>query len=499
MSMHRAGLLSVLFLLAFVVGAIACSSRNASAPPGGTANRDGGVSGTDGSDGSGGGGIVVVDGGLVGEDASDPRYEQVDAGPQCGDLLVNQPGEECDDGNKLAADGCSPACKVEPYYTCPPEGGACVPTMVCGDLQITGIEQCDDGNTTPGDGCSARCLIEASYYDCPNNGGVGGPCVSTAACGNGSIEPGESCDDAAPADGDGCSSACQVESGWICPMPGSPCVPNCGDGAIVAGAEECDDGNSVTGDGCSVSCMIEPGWSCSGTPSVCTASDCGNGVVEAGEQCDLGADNGLFYGDGTGCSKTCTSEPLCRDAGGGPTRACDSVCGDGMVVGAEQCDDGNLVDNDGCSSGCAVEGGFTCNPVTQSDAEPCSTGGGNCLILPIILRDFPGAQEANGHPDFFYMGANGVICVPDASGAAEGDATARCPGLVADTLNNQGKPSYSGSSSCPCQFTDWDATGILNGVSGTTQYTEGDTTATRINTTVHPGKTAGRISTIVRH
>jgi fibro-slime domain-containing protein len=463
MCSHRYGLLFFLPVLALVALVYACGDT-ADPMPTGTARTDGGSPDNGSGSGTGGGGVVFVEGGIVANDAGDdPRYEQIDAGPQCGDLLVNQPGEECDDGNKLAADGCSPACKVEPYYTCPPEGGVCTPTMVCGDLQVTGIEQCDDGNTTSGDGCSSRCLIEASYYDCPPTGGA---CVSTAACGNGDIEPGESCDDRNTADGDGCSAGCQVEIGWICPMPGSACVPNCGDGAIMAGAEECDDGNTVSGDGCSISCMVEPGWSCSGSPTTCTASVCGNGVAETGEQCDLGADNGLFYGDGTGCSKTCTNEPLCRDAGGGPTRACDSVCGDAMIVGSEQCDDGNLVDGDGCSALCVVEGGFTCNPVERSDAEPCTSGGGNCLILPIILRDFRGAQEANGHPDFFYYGANGMTCIPDASGAGEGDATEQCLGLVNDTLNNQGKPTYSGSSSCPCQFTDWDDTGILDGVSG---------------------------------
>ena len=31
----------------------------------------------------------------------------------CGDGAVNLPGEECDDGNKIVGDGCSPDCKIE--------------------------------------------------------------------------------------------------------------------------------------------------------------------------------------------------------------------------------------------------------------------------------------------------------------------------------------------------------------------------------------------------
>jgi cysteine-rich repeat protein len=41
-------------------------------------------------------------------------------------------------------------------------------------------------------------------------GGVGGDDVA-ATCGNGTIDPGETCDDRNTADGDGCSSSCQTE------------------------------------------------------------------------------------------------------------------------------------------------------------------------------------------------------------------------------------------------------------------------------------------------
>lgn len=33
---------------------------------------------------------------------------------------------------------------------------------------------------------------------------------------------------------------------------------------------------------------------------------------------------------------------------------CTSVCGDMLVVGREQCDDGNLNDNDGCTNECQL-------------------------------------------------------------------------------------------------------------------------------------------------
>ena len=37
--------------------------------------------------------------------------------PTCGDGVI-KPGEECDDGNVLAEDGCSPECLEELWVTC---------------------------------------------------------------------------------------------------------------------------------------------------------------------------------------------------------------------------------------------------------------------------------------------------------------------------------------------------------------------------------------------
>lgn len=60
---------------------------------------------------------------------------------------------------------------------------------------------------------------------------------------------------------------------------------------------------------------------------------------------------------------------LTGDGGGG------SLCGNGSVDGNEICDDGNVVDGDGCSRSCLLDPGFSC---TGSQPTVCVPNGGFC-------------------------------------------------------------------------------------------------------------------------
>lgn len=40
---------------------------------------------------------------------------------------------------------------------------------------------------------------------------------------------------------------------------------------------------------------------------------------------------------------------------------CDEVCGDGKNMGLVECDDGNRVNQDGCSSDCKIERNYRCS------------------------------------------------------------------------------------------------------------------------------------------
>ncbi len=374
--------------------------------------------------------------------------------------------------------------------------------LTCGNGVLEGTEQCDDGNTKSGDGCSRLCQIEADFT-CPTPGSL---CVSTSICGDGIVSSQETCDDGNTMSGDGCSGDCKtIETGYVCRVPGRKCTPLCGDG-IITGGEACDDGNTTDGDGCSANCLVEPGATCTRPTtgkSVCTVSVCGDGMQTGNESCDCGTSNtppfptgctgpnGLFNGDGSGCSKTCTKEPVCRT--GSTTHLCATRCGNGNLEAGEQCDDGNTNNGDGCSApkpdgtgGCQIEPGFTCTATPKPDYASCSaTGldpGGNCLELPVKYRDFKNESVSGGHPDFFFYGAtipspisvtsttHGAIsfakryCVPNSSGPArKNDSTARCWDLAQSTLDANGRPAFNstrtGGTTCDCQFTDWSHNG----------------------------------------
>jgi cysteine-rich repeat protein len=149
----------------------------------------------------------------------------------CGDGFVTAP-EECDDGSKngTATDGCDANCKFACVSTdttrdCTP-ADACAGKGTCNDT----THVCTPG-TPLGDGTA--CGGAGSGKVCKS-----GVCTS-ALCGDGKIEPPETCD---PPNGTTCDSNCQIIK--------------CGDG-ILAGNEQCDDANTTNLDGCDQYCNFE--------------------------------------------------------------------------------------------------------------------------------------------------------------------------------------------------------------------------------------------------
>jgi cysteine-rich repeat protein len=59
-------------------------------------------------------------------------------------------------------------------------------------------------------------------------------------------------------------------------------------------------------------------------------------------------------------------------------------CGDGLFDAPEGCDDGNILNGDGCSSNCTVENGFNCTNVSRRSVccqNPCLS----CINKTICL------------------------------------------------------------------------------------------------------------------
>jgi large repetitive protein len=167
------------------------------------------------------------------------------------------------------------------------DGTTCLET--CGDgilfSQKSG-HQCDDGNIIDGDGCSSQCKIERGWV-CNTEGTK--PTVCREVCGDGRRVKQE-CDDGNGENGDGCSSECKVEDGYACEGGGvnrrDLCYQKCGQWPGRNGTKyECDDENLNNGDGCSSVCKIELGWNCSKQNATCWTV-CGDGIIRGNEECD---------------------------------------------------------------------------------------------------------------------------------------------------------------------------------------------------------------------
>ncbi len=113
------------------------------------------------------------------------------------------------------------------------------------------------------------------------------------------------------------------------------------------------------------------GTKCAAAQQVCITNDCGDGIVAASEQCD---DGNIL--DGDGCAANCLSREVCGDS------VLNSAAG-------ELCDDGNTLAGDGCADDCrSVE---ICGNMVRDLNEACDDGNtlpgdgcsGNCKSTEI--------------------------------------------------------------------------------------------------------------------
>lgn len=201
----------------------------------------------------------------------------------------------------------------------------------------------------------------------------------------------------------------------------------CGDGIVQEDLNEiCDDGNFFDNDGCTSLCEL----SCEDD------SDCDDGNICNGEETcnsDDYCEFGEYLDDGTKCAprKTCFAG-LCLD----------DVCGDKIVTEdlGEECDDGNAVDDDGCTSECK----YTCTSNDDcegtdpcSGATVCNTTTHTCGGDP--LPDTTSCTMKNGEPGWCFN----EKCVPADCGDEIVGGDEEC-----DLGKENGKPGSGCSSDC---------------------------------------------------
>ncbi|MFH2007580.1 MAG: kelch repeat-containing protein [bacterium] len=202
-------------------------------------------------------GRVVLFGGNDSGQSFDDTWEYYYNSATCADEVCDNSAD--DDGDGLT-DCEDQDCAGKPCSTGICRGTTCEP-IACGNGYLEPGEQCDDGNTSATDGCDAGCQIESGYH-CS-----GQPSTCTLLCGNAALDPGELCDGALLS-GNDCTTIGQGFAGgtlgcgatrdaWVTT---SCTLPVCGNGVVEPG-EDCDDGNLRSHDGCSSCCTTEtPTW-----------------------------------------------------------------------------------------------------------------------------------------------------------------------------------------------------------------------------------------------
>nr|MDQ3033265.1 hypothetical protein [Myxococcota bacterium] len=269
----------------------------------------------------------------------------------CGNAIVES-GEECDDGNAIALDGCSTACEIE---------------RVVGTPCATGSE-CLSGLCADGVCCDRACEGQCEACDLPSSAGT---CAIVTGAPRGARP---ACAGTAP-----CAGACDGAMRTACAFPGASVA--CEDGVFCSVDDACDG----TG-GCAA-----------GTARPCTDADaCTMDTCDvATDSCSHLYEGGCSIGDA--CFAPGAVDPM------SPCRACQplfsrsaytlrevgSSCDDGffctsgdtcdatgscLPIGARDCDDGLACTTDACdeeADACASSPGPGC---TDADAGPGDAG-----------------------------------------------------------------------------------------------------------------------------
>lgn len=427
---------------------------------------------------------------------------RLEAGESCEAGTDQECPTDCDDGVRCTVDllvnagTCNAYCMHQAITVlddadgcCPPDGtsetdldcgGGCgdgVVDTAAGETCEEGVgagcpTSCDDDNPCTRDlrsgsaaNCNAACTITNITQPiegdacCPQGqtANTDGDCVSM--CGNGAVEPGETCE---PGAGEGCPVSCESDDECVVArLTGDEdmCTLACTETVIRT---------PQSGDGCC------PTGADSSMDSDCTAV-CGNGVIDPGEMCDPRAGAGcadeescndgiactadIYMGSAAECSAVCTHQVVtnlvdgdgCCPAGANADsdEDCSAVCGNGIVEGAEQCEPG-------VGDGCPVR--VADCPAMADACRPARLVGAGCTaecVYPTItvFEDgdgcCPAGASANDDGDCEPECGNGVV---EEGEVCDGNCPTSCDdgaACTADTLVGSAR-----TCSARCEFTE---------------------------------------------
>lgn len=325
---------------------------------------------------------------------------------------VGQPtpadGEECDDGNNVSNDGCSPSCKKE---TC--GDGAVQPKGADGLPNTADDELCDDGNRDIGDGCGNTCKVET--------------------CGDGKIDYGEECDKGI-ANSDTAPGACRMNC----------TLPRCNDGVVDVWPqdfgldEQCDCGPEYADfdwvEANKPGSTLKPYCETvvDGKPALCHVGNCqafycGDGFTfnagldnESGTEDDEMCDAGPFNSDGLPAGAECANAAQC---GGFP-----------CVQG--KCEEDTCFNDSGCDAGLSCIKGMCrpggCNADADCKAgQKCDLTTGNCSSCTVDTDCASGYCYPNGSCAPMNLCDDGA-CEPKGYGCRMDCKMARCGDGIVD-------------------------------------------------------------------